>query len=129
MDAELKRAEAMLAAGDAEGALAIMERLEAAPSAKPLKRASTMPASSLAAAGKALTMPRGGTLVKLHGVDELGLGQFNGRMGRVVEMNGKSFMEDGCTELCTVLLDSRVGDYDRSSGVWVGVPIANLKIM
>ena len=38
-------------------------------------------------------------------------------------------MEDGKTELCTVLLDSRVGDYDRSSGVWVGVPMANLKIL
>ena len=132
----------MLAAGDAEGALAIMQALEGGPpvdvsdasgasgAPKPLRRAATMPASDLAALRAALpALPRGGTLVKLKGVDELGLGPYNGRMGRVIEMNGRSFMEDGVTELCTVLLDSRASDYDRSSGVWVGVPIANLKIM
>ena len=50
------------------------------------------------------------------------------RMGRVIEMNGRSFMEDGKTELCTVLLDSRSTDYDRSNGVWVGVPFANMRL-
>ena len=59
--------------------------------------------------------------------ESLGMANFDGRMGRVVEMNGRQYMEDGTTELCTVLLDSRVGDYDQSSGVWVGVPLANLK--
>lgn len=108
-----------------------MAQLEASSAeAKPLKRANTMPASTVAqAAGKSMPLPRGGTLVKLQGVEDLGMPQFAGRMGRVVEMNGRSFMEDGCTELCTVLLDSRIGDYDRSSGVWVGVPVTNLKIV
>lgn len=67
--------------------------------------------------------------VKLAGLDTLGLAAYNGRMGRVVEMDGKQYMDDGKTELCTVLLDSRSTDYDRSSGVWVGVPVANLKLL
>ena len=60
-----------------------------------------------------------------HGAE---LRAFNGRMGRVVEMNGRSFMEDGVTEICCVLLDARSTDYDRISGVWVGVPVANLEL-
>ena len=96
-----------------------------------LKRASTVPASVMGAhaPSRPVSLPRGGTLVKLSGLDDLGLGQFNGRMGRVIEMNGRQFMEDGVTEICTVLLDSRASDYDRSSGVWVGVPFQNLRLM
>ena len=127
VDVELQRAEALLAAGDAEGALAIMAALEGGAGGAPkppLKRASTVPANL----GKQPPLPRGGTLVKLSGMEAVGLGPYEGRMGRVVEMNGRQFMEDGRTELCTVLLDSRVGDYARADGVWIGVPIANLKI-
>ena len=136
VDAQLKRAESLLAAGDAEGALAIMQRLEdeqgstaPAGSAQPLKKASTVPAGLGARPPPPVPLPRGGTLVKLHGLDApSGLLNFNGRMGRVVEMTGKQYAEDGKTEICTVLLDSRQTDYDRSSGVWVGVPMANMQI-
>ena len=136
VDAQLKRAEALLAAGDAEGALAIMQRLEdeqastaTAGSAQALKKASTVPAGLGSQPLPSTTLPRGGTLVKLHGLDKpSGLLNFNGRMGRVVEMMGKQYAEDGKTEICTVLLDSRQTDYDRSSGVWVGIPLANMRI-
>ena len=74
-------------------------------------------------------LPRGGTLVKCVGVKQLpGLEKFEARMGRVVEMMERQFMDDGKTELCTVLLDSRSTDYDRSQGVWVAVPLPNLRI-
>jgi hypothetical protein len=94
---------------------------------RPLKKAATVPAG-LGMPAKPLTLPRGGTLVKLHSLNELGLGNYNGRMGRIVEMNGKQYMDGGKTELATVLLDCRVGDYDRGSGVWIGVPVANLRV-
>ena len=136
VDVELRCAEALLAKGDAEAALAIMARLEKAQAVAPavapatapkqLKRAATMPAMNNPSIPTSL--PRGGTLVKLTGLDDLGMKDYNGRMGRVIEMNGRSFMEDGKTELCTVLLDSRSTDYDRSNGVWVGVPFANMRL-
>ena len=136
VDVELRCAEALLAKGDAEAALAIMARLEKAQAVAPavapatapkqLKRAATMPAMNNPSIPTSL--PRGGTLVKLTGLDALGMKDYNGRMGRVIEMNGRSFMEDGKTELCTVLLDSRSTDYDRSNGVWVGVPFANMRL-
>ena len=59
----------------------------------------------------------------------LGLEKYRGRMGRSVEMMGKTFMEDGVTELATVLLDARSSDYFSAQGVWVQVPLANLEPM
>ena len=103
--------------------------VESAPHLEPGNKPLTKRANATPAEAANLPLPRGGTLVKLHGVDDLGMAKFNGRMGRVVEMAGRSFMEDGRTELCTVLLDSRVGDYNRGDGVWVVVPVANLKLM
>ena len=79
--------------------------------------------------GKAAAAPRGGALVKLHHVKDLGGGleKFEGRMGRVIEMMERSYTADG-QEIITVLLDSRTTDYDRSQGAWVAVPLENLKI-
>ena len=59
----------------------------------------------------------------------LGLDKHKNRMGRVIEMVGRQFLQDGVTELATVLLDSRVGDYDRGNGAWVQVPLTNLELV
>lgn len=144
VDKEMRLAEAELAAGNTEAALARMARIQehdaslpdisapaAAPAAAPpaeLKKAATMAALPGAQVGG---IPRGGTLVKLHGADglkDLGLEKYRGRMGRVVEMVGRQFLEDGSTEVVTILLDSRASDYERGSGVWVQVPMSNLEL-
>jgi hypothetical protein len=146
VDNEMKIAEAELAAGNTEAALARMARIEelglapppaAAPTAAstkapptPLKKAATMAALAPTPL-KPGQLPRDGTLVKLigtEGLKALGLEKFRGRMGRVVEMVQRQFLEDGHTEVVTVLLDSRVGDYDRGNGVWVQVPLTNIQL-
>ena len=142
VDKLLKRAEALLASGDAEAALAIMARLEgsngaAAPAPAeaagrrpPLQKATTM--GALPSKGG---IPRGGTLVKLKGIEglkALSYEQYKGRMGRVVEMMGRQFLNnDGVTELVTILLDARPADRandDNCNGVWVQVPMANVEV-
>ena len=148
VDNEIRIAEAELAAGNAEAAFARLARLEelhgdtkaagagASGSAKPgagfIKRANTMPIASLLAPVKVTSLPRGGTLCKLVGTKDelkaLSLEKYKGRMGRVVEMVGRQFMQDGTTELVTLLLDSRTTDYDRGNGAWVQVPFANVEL-
>lgn len=144
MDEELRKAEAELARGDADSALARMARIEemggapapAAPGKAPLQRANTMAANKPAQLQRANTLtslPRDGTLVKLVGDVEifkaLGLEKYRGRMGRTVEMVGKSYMQDGITELATILLDARNSDYFGAQGAWVQVPLGNLQPM
>ena len=80
-------------------------------------------------------VPRGGTLVKLKGIDglkALDYEKYKGRMGRVIEMVGRQYLNnDGMTELVTILLDARPADRangDNCNGVWVQVPLENIEI-
>lgn len=156
VDKLLKRAEALLAAGDADAALAIMSQLDAAggggeDGAAPASTAAAAPSASRPPLQKARTMaaiggpkangsgksgvPRGGTLVKLKGIDglkALDYEKYKGRMGRVIEMVGRQYLNnDGVTELATILLDARPADRangDNCNGVWVQVPLDNIEI-
>ena len=173
VDDEIKLAEKELAAGNVDGALARLARLQkqhsddpmlaavlealtgpgspgnnpaAAAAAAPdtsaqsasgasgpgtLKRASTLATIGASKSNTITSVPRGGTLVRLvgqGGLKALGLEKYKNRMGRVIEMIGRQFMPDGKTELATVLLDSRVGDYDRGNGSWVQVPLSHLEL-
>lgn len=117
---------------DASGKLITTASSNAAAEHGTLKRASTMASLPAKEAEKLTSVPRGGTLVKLVGTDglkKLGLEKQKNRMGRVIEMVGRQYLKDGVTELATVLLDSRVGDYDRGNGAWVQVPLANIELV
>lgn len=84
-------------------------------------------AAPAATAGKPAELYRGGSLVKLHGTKEVkNLEKFDGRMGRVVEMQKGWSKENG---LVAVLLDSRPSDHFRGAGTWVAVPPDHLKDM
>ena len=68
-------------------------------------------------------LPRGGTLVKLKGLEK----KYDNQVGRVVEMNGPLQSEgpDGSvTEMVAVLLAPK----GRHDGVWVAVPLENIEV-
>ena len=68
----------------------------------------------------------------IDGLKALDYEKYKGRMGRVIEMVGRQYLNnDGVTELATILLDARPADRangDNCNGVWVQVPLENIEI-